>query len=180
MKQSMLPWLGLLSVVAACGGITQPLGEVAGKGGSSGEDGGAGRASAGSAGKSASSGGAAADPYTEEPCYTPCAEKIFRDPTGCKLCHSPIFAASGLDLDSVGRVARLKDMPAMHGDLADWQGSCPVGDKLIDSAHVEDSWLLKKVLGQQGNCGDRDPPVGYLGVEELSCFTTYIECVAAR
>lgn len=134
-------------------------------------------ASAGTAGTGKTSG--TQDPYSKEPCYSTCSEEIFRDPTGCKLCHSPAFAASGLDLESPGRAARLKDVVAKHADLPVGQDACPRGDKLIDSANVQDSWMLKKIRGEQASCGAQEPPVGPLPAVDLACLTTYIECVAA-
>jgi hypothetical protein len=130
----------------------------------------------GDAGKTSST----TDPYSQEPCYSICAEEIFRDPVGCKLCHSPTFAASGLDLDSLGRAARLKDVAAKHADLEGGQGGCPQGDKLIDSANVEDSWMLKKLRGEQGSCGAKDPPQAALAPADLACLTMYIGCVATQ
>ena len=51
--------------------------------------------------------------------------------------------------------------------------------KLIDSANVQDSWMLKKIRGEQASCGAQEPPVGPLPAVDLACLTTYIECVAA-
>ena len=56
MEQGIFPWLGLLGITAACGGITQPRGDVDDKGVRSGEGGVAGRSGPGSAGRSASGG----------------------------------------------------------------------------------------------------------------------------
>ena len=172
MKRSLLPLLGMLGILA-CGGSTQSLGDGAG-----GAGGVAGKSASGSAGKFSDNSN---DPYAQEPCYSSCSEEIFRDPVGCKLCHGTMVQLSdGLDLESLGRAVRLKDATAKHTGLTPGQETnCPQGDKLIDSAHVEDSWMLKKILGQQGACGTQDPPQGPLSGADLACLTTYIECVAA-
>jgi hypothetical protein len=84
-----------------------------------------------------------------------------------------------LDMESPGISARLRDQPAAHRGIADG-GSCPRGDKIIDTAHPEDSWLLKKILGQQGTCGTVMPSTGALSLADQACMATYVNCVADR
>jgi hypothetical protein len=190
-RTSVRPWFTVLAVLASCAGKVQPLGDIEGKDGVGGgiiDEGGS------YAGSKDASGGASAstvmpqggttllpqstDPYSQESCYSACAEEILRAPTGCKLCHGTAIKVDGdLDLESLGRIKRLKDVPAEHAAV--YAGSdCPQGDKLIDSVNVNQSWLLKKIRGQQGNCGTQDPPTAPLNQADMACLTTYIECIA--
>jgi hypothetical protein len=177
MKRSMalgawLVWLGV-----ACGGISQRQGGE-GAAGSTGEqiNSGAGGKHTSPTGATSGSGGMV------ELCDAPCLRALLDQPTGCKLCHSPAFAASGLDLVSPGLAARLKDVPAKHADLSPGMSAsaCPMGDKLIDSADPQNSWLLKKIRGQQGQCGNAEPPIGVLQASEIACFEMYVTCVASQ
>ena len=191
-RSSVLPWFAVLGVLASCGGIIQPLGDIEGKGGVGGLVNESGSSAAGTTNVSGGASGNSvmpqggksllpeiSDPYAQESCYSVCAEEILRDPTGCKLCHGTALAASGLNLESLGRIARLKDVPAKHADLPMGQAAdCPTGDKLIDSVNVNQSWLLKKIRGQQGDCGTQDPPTGALNQPDMACLTSYIECIA--
>jgi hypothetical protein len=56
-------------------------------------------------------------------------------------------------------------------------GTCPTDDELIDVETPAESWLLKKVNGQQGACGMR-MPVRPLQAPDLTCVETYVNCVA--
>jgi hypothetical protein len=121
------------------------------------------------------------------PCETACVRDVFaEDVADCKLCHAAKTSAdgglqsSGLDLESPNPTARLKDVPAKHADLPPASAGCPVGDKLIDSASPEDSWLLKKLRGQQGSCGSPDPQIGPLPPSEMACMEKYVYCVAGK
>jgi hypothetical protein len=187
-RSGLMPWLVVLGVLASCGGITQPLGDVEGKGGVGGDIRNAGGSNAG---KTSVGGGSvmpqggttllpqSTDPYVEESCYSACAEQILRATVGCKLCHGTAVKLAGdLDLESLGRIKRLKDVPAQHPGLRVGQEECPQGDKLIDSVNVNQSWMLKKIRGQQGNCGEQDPLGTHLSETELACLTSYIECIA--
>jgi hypothetical protein len=118
-------------------------------------------------------------------CDTACIKDIFQvQPLLCVLCHnsnamSPL-KSSGLDLKSDGFTARLKNIPAMHTDLAMGMtaADCPTGDKLIDTMNPSASWLLKKIEGQQGACGTPMPSTGALSATQKTCMETYIACVA--
>jgi hypothetical protein len=108
-----------------------------------------------------------------------------KDIADCKLCHASPggLTSAGLDLESPNVSARLKDVPAKHTDTspAGSVPNCPVGDKLIDSANPTESWLLKKLRGQQGECGTSMPqPPTTLTLAELNCMETYVFCVAAQ
>jgi hypothetical protein len=169
-----LVWLGV-----ACGGISQRQpGE--GAAGSTGEqqiDSGAGGKHTSPSGATSGSGGMV------ELCDAPCLRALIDPATGCRLCHDGrTLAASGLDLESPGLAARLKDVPAKHADLSPGMSAtaCSMGDKLIDSADPQNSWLLKKIRGQQGQCGNVEPPIGMLQPSEIACFEMYVTCVAGQ
>ena len=134
--------------------------------------------------------GAAQAPFNPQPgpsnaCETDCIRDLFAvQIVMCKLCHSARPApnglqSSGLDLESYGFTARLKDVPAKHMDIALSMGvpNCPQGDKLIDTANPAQSWLLKKIDGQQGNCGTSMPSTGQLTFDQKACVHNYVACV---
>ena len=129
----------------------------------------AGSATAGTAtGGSGMAGGGAA-------CETACLKALVTD--NCKLCHSGTVMLAGLDMDSPGLTARLKNQTADHpmpGDGA----VCPSGDKLIDTMTPANSWLLKKVSNGQGTCGSAMPSPPGLAGADLTCMQTYVACVA--
>jgi hypothetical protein len=108
-------------------------------------------------------------------CETACLTQLFENT--CNSCHTSSAPLGGLDLQSAGFTARLKDQAAKHQSV-DNPAQCPSGDKLIDSANPAASWLLKKVSGQQGACGTSMPP-GNVPVTqaELACVTAYVTCV---
>ncbi len=117
-------------------------------------------------------------------CETPCLIKIFTDGlTSCKLCHSKDPAGlhqAGLDLESPNVSARLKDVVATHGDIMGGPtADCGMGNKLIDTAAPANSWLLKKIKGQQGTCGTAMPqsPPLLMGAD-LACIETFVSCLA--
>jgi hypothetical protein len=151
----------LFCLLSACGGVTQPLGDAPGTSG--------------------------ATIASSHPCEKACVLELFNDiPTGCKLCHDDRdepegLRSSGLALAGPGVTARLKDVTAQHGDLASPADSdCPSDDKLIDTESVERSWLLRKIRGQQGTCGDAMPPVPPFEAKDRQCLETYVYCVAAN
>lgn len=171
-------WVAITAtLLVACSGEIQPLGEVAG-----GSSGGGGSAS----GIAGSGGQVGSQTSGLEVCETPCFRSIVTAVgTGCKLCHNATVKLDmgTLDLESPGISARLKDEPAAHKGIASSSMGptvCPQGDKLIDSAHPENSWLLKKVLGQQGTCGTQMPSTGPLPLADQACMATYVNCVADR
>ena len=185
-------YLGLV-LVLGCGGEVQPLGDIpmSGAGGNAGDD----STRAGKAGNNAKGGYAGAGgtsflpgPQGTDACEDPCVAKIFRgSAASCKLCHTSKatdaggLQSSGLDLESPNPAPRLKDVPAKHTDVVNSSSSCPVGDKLIDTANPEQSWLLKKLRGIQGTCGTQmpQPPTSLRG-EDLVCMENYVYCVAGQ
>jgi hypothetical protein len=112
-------------------------------------------------------------------CETDCIKDIFQKQVAlCKVCHAAMgLQSSGLNLESDGFTDRLKNVPAKHGDLPMGKADCKAGDSLIDTANPSASWLLKKIQGNQGNCGDPMPP-GSLSAAQKTCMETYIACVA--
>lgn len=187
---------------------TEPPANLAGSGGngsagatsagSAGVAGGAG--SAGAAAGSATAGGAGAAGATAMPITPPavdCAiEAVLVDHCG-PGCHSSSVRRAGLDLtyDS-GLVGRIKDVPATHRGIACNQPSeafrecvppneptrCApfLNAQLVDSANVEESWILKKVNGTHGDCGMKMPavPTGYGGWVH-DCLQEFVRAVAA-
>jgi hypothetical protein len=166
----------LLLATGSCGGVTQPLGDVGGAGSTSDHE------SSGSEDGSGNNGPSA--------CETECVKKVFTgSAASCKLCHTSQstndggLQSSNLDLQSPNVTARLKDVPAQHLDIPATTPTvmCPTGDLLIDSAAPQNSWLLKKLMGQQGTCGTKMPqPPTNLTAAEIACMQTYIFCVAGQ
>jgi hypothetical protein len=107
-------------------------------------------------------------------CETACMKDVLEG--GCTLCHGANLKSAMLDLEAAGYTGRLKDQPPTHAEAG---GTCPTGDKLIDSANPMSSWLLKKVSGGQGSCGTNMPPGTGLAGEDLKCVQDYVSCVAA-
>jgi hypothetical protein len=107
------------------------------------------------------------------PCLTDCLRH-------CTGCHGSAQKSSGLDLEWRGLNARLKDVRAMHGELPPTlDNDCGADDLLINSNDAEASWLLRKVRGQQGDCGSAMPPTCGLDEEEVACIARFVSCVAA-
>jgi hypothetical protein len=108
-------------------------------------------------------------------CESSCLTTLLTN--SCISCHQPPAAQGNLDLKTAGLDARLKDQPAQHAGLATPQG-CPSGDKLVDSANQDASWLLKKIKSQQNGCGTPMPPALSLTADEITCVTTYVACLS--
>ena len=169
MKRNLAGWatalaLGLL--VPSCGGV-EVLGDApAGGAGTGGTHQGA--------GGTASVGGS-----SDHACETACVRELFNEKiTPCKLCHGAATQLGALDLESPNVTARLKDVPARHTDFLNGMGQCPIGDKLIDTATPDASWLLRKIRGQQGSCGTPMPQTGLITAAQSSCIEAYVHCVA--
>jgi len=154
-----------------------PIGGGTTSGGTAGGTAAAGTAAGGSAAGTATGGTSGGDP-----CDTACIKDILQvQSTLCALCHNnTTLTSSGLDLKSDGFTARLRNIPAKHTDLPAGMtaADCPVGDKLIDTTTPSASWLLKKIEGQQGQCGTPMPSSGMLTATQKTCMETYIACVA--
>ena len=108
-------------------------------------------------------------------CESTCMTSVID--TTCKVCHGKALKIAGtLDLETAGYTDRLKNKPAEHPSVD--ASACPTGDKLIDTETPANSWLLKKVSNQQGTCGTMMPASPPLTSDQLSCFQTYVSCVA--
>jgi hypothetical protein len=109
-------------------------------------------------------------------CESACMAAIIK--ATCKTCHGTAIKLAGtLDMESAGYTGRLKDKLAEHAAVAD-ATTCPKGDKLIDTATPANSWLLKKIMNQQGTCGTIMPSTGALSAADQTCVQTYVSCVA--
>jgi hypothetical protein len=114
----------------------------------------------------------------------PCVAQVF-GATRCAICHQSKgmdmggLKAAGLDLQSPNPSTRLRGVPATHGELPMGKDTgCPTGDFLVDMSNAADSWLWKKINGQQGTCGDSMPPPGVpFSSTDSACIETYIECL---
>jgi hypothetical protein len=114
-------------------------------------------------------------PASGASCESTCMASIIG--TTCKACHGKALKIAGtLDLESAGYTDRLKGKPSEHPAVD--ASACPMGDKLIDTDTPANSWLLKKVSNQQGTCGTMMPASPPLTSDQLSCFQTYVSCVA--
>lgn len=113
-------------------------------------------------------------------------EEVLRRSCGRVGCHSEKNRIAGLDLASPGVQTRLIDVSATHQDI-----TCPNPDggvlkvpcipaacpdaKLIDLADPEESWLLKKLAGTQGECGAQMPLApGMLSESERTCLEEWL------
>ncbi|HVY27055.1 MAG TPA: hypothetical protein VHB79_10910 [Polyangiaceae bacterium] len=114
-------------------------------------------------------------------CETACLASIINATgTGCKTCHSDMVKLDMgiLDMASPGLSARLKDEASQHKGITGDTSGCPMGDKIIDSANPANSWLLKKITGQQGTCGTVMPSTGALSAADQKCVSDFVYCVA--
>jgi hypothetical protein len=110
-----------------------------------------------------------------------CESACFKTIVGstCKSCHGKLLKIAGkLDFENDGVTGRLKNQPAEH--LAVTPGAtCPSGDKLIDTTTPANSWLLKKIKNEQGDCGtimpSTPPP---LTADQIKCFEDFVACVS--
>jgi hypothetical protein len=155
------------------GGSTSSAGSDPGGAGSSAGSAGSNAGAGGPVGGSAGSAGTAATGGLPS-----CVAALFVNGTGkCtnNACHAKTASpAAGLDLASPGVESRLVDQLAGHQGL-DASAVCSKTDKLIDSADPSQSWVLKKIMGQQGSCGVRMPYGGTLTATELTCLQTWIQ-----
>jgi hypothetical protein len=114
-------------------------------------------------------------------------EEVLLRSCGRAGCHNPTSNVAGLDLRTPGATARLIDVPATYEDITcpnpDGYGlpvpcvpsDCLPGRKRIDLVNPEQSYLLMKLNGTQGNCGDQMPIVpGMLTESELTCLQDWL------
>ena len=114
-------------------------------------------------------------------------EEVLRTSCGRVGCHDATWMTAGLDLATPGVQARLIDVPATHADITCDNpdgGALPVlcvpagcvpGQKLIDLANPEQSKLLQKLAGTQGDCGQQMPMApGMLSEEDRTCLEEWL------
>jgi hypothetical protein len=114
---------------------------------------------------------------------TTCLTQVFT--TNCTtsiICHktgATPNAGASLDLESPGANKRLIDVPATHGGVAA-NATCMPGQKLIDSAMPDNSWLLLKLTTATADqkCGSQMPIGPLLSDTDLTCVKKYIQDVA--
>lgn len=104
-------------------------------------------------------------------------------------CHKQgsVAPAAGLSLvPDAGLISRIKDVPATHGDIycpelndtcPERPPGCPVGDKLIDSAFPEQSWMYRKISGPP-DCGEQMPAGVNITADQKACILTLIFTIA--
>jgi hypothetical protein len=167
------------------GGTTGVGGSTGGSAGVGGTTGGAGAAQGGTAG--APAGGAGAGAGTAGGAGTGSGTWVWNTAAcgdvkdalkkNCARsgCHSTLDQYAGLDLtDPATFRTQMLNKDALHGDigcnatgtpfrqctpeeLVSMKGCPPVGVKLIDSANPDASWVLAKINGTHGTCGDVMP-----------------------
>jgi hypothetical protein len=103
-------------------------------------------------------------------------------------CHAGPMPSSELDLTAnAGLVGRLKDVSAKHGDIncasdpADFMACVPAGCPdayLVDSNYPDDSWILQKINGTQGDCGAQMPD-GLFDDDQKACVEKLVRAIAA-
>jgi hypothetical protein len=154
---------------------TGATGGTAGTGGSSG-------GSAGSGGSSGSS--SHVGPVVVEGC------DFVTSTATCATsgCHKPgaIPVAAGLNLVADDLlVSRVKDIAPTFKDIycgnvpcPEIPAECPEGVKLVDSANVENSWMLQKITDAKG-CGVAMPPSVTFAAEDRLCVENLVKAIAA-
>lgn len=112
-------------------------------------------------------------------------------------CHSTKNQVAGLALTpDDGLIARIYGVPSTHSEIdcgangvyqeCDWPNepaACfPFADALlVDPGNPDESWLLKKINGTFGGCGEAMPPSGVaLDAAARACLEKFVRAVAAR
>ncbi len=107
---------------------------------------------------------------------TACLTAIFTASCTLSVCHSGTAElAAHLDLASPGVNKRLIDIKASHETAT----GCKTGDKLIDSANPDQSWLLLKLTKTDQVCGSPMPIGPPLAADQIACVTKYTQDVHA-
>jgi hypothetical protein len=127
------------------------------------------------------------------PTLTDCdpVKALTTGPAACAQlgCHKGPYSEAKLDLTpNAGFVSRLKNVPATHLDImcngapcATPPTACPTGDKLIDTANADNSWMLHKLQSTQTGCGDAMPPPGYtIDDAGRACIIELVKAIAAQ
>ena len=86
---------------------------------------------------------------------------------GSSDCHDDERPSAGLDLVTPGVTDRVIGAPSVHEE-------CP-GAELVVPGVAQASFLMDKVLGQEGACGDPMPRDGDLTLDERRCLVRWIQ-----
>jgi hypothetical protein len=131
--------------------------------------------SAGGSSAGANTGGGSSTAGSGSSIDTTCLTAVFtKSCTTSAVCHLAGMPSASLDLSSPGVAARLIDVPATHGDVADGTG-CMQGQKLVDTANPAASWLLLKINGGQGSCGSAMPIGPGLSTTDKACIQAFVD-----
>lgn len=84
-------------------------------------------------------------------------------------CHGGDRPKAGLDLERPGLATRLSGARSIHDDCA--------SRELIVPGVARASFLLDKVLGLEGACGDPMPLEGALTLDERRCLVEWIDAL---
>lgn len=95
--------------------------------------------------------------------------RVFAPRCGDSDCHDADRPRAGLDLVSPGVAGRLAGVRSVHDPCADRQ--------LVVPGVARASFLLDKVLGTQGECGDPMPLEAPLSLEERRCLVEWIDAM---
>lgn len=160
-------------------------GGTGGTAGSAGASAGTAGTTGGAAGTAGAGGGSAGTP--------PACDFAGVIQKSCALtaCHDTMYKQGELDFRTPGYEQRLVNMPATFTDITcpDPAGgllpvpcvpaSCPQGALLINTTAPAESWMLKKLLGTHGDCGDAMPlPPGEITAEGRACLESWIHYLA--
>lgn len=96
-------------------------------------------------------------------------EQVLTPRCGGGECHGGARPKAGLDLEQPGLATRLAGARSIHeacGDRA-----------LVVPGVARASFLVDKILGREGACGDPMPLEGSLSLEERRCLVTWIDAL---
>lgn len=102
------------------------------------------------------------------PCLTEAdvAAAVFAPSCAGSACHDARRPKAGLDLATPGIAERLRDVRSIHDACAERLLLVP-GDPAA-------SFLVDKVLGRQGSCGDPMPELGNLAPAQRQCLAEWV------
>ena len=95
--------------------------------------------------------------------------RVFEVHCGSGDCHDEDRPRAGLDLVSPGVTTRLRTLTSVHEDCE--------GRPIVEPGSARGSFLLEKVLGTHGSCGDPMPLEGALSLEERRCLVQWIDAM---
>ncbi len=94
-------------------------------------------------------------------------ERVFEPNCGDSRCHDSNRPRAGLDLVSTGLAQRLINEPSRLSECGE-----PI---LVVPGVARASFLMDKVLGSHGDCGDSMPPDETLSLEDQRCLVEWID-----